>query len=90
MVTLQDLVLESRQEGWQEGALDILTQFVELRWGSAAAADFRAQLTGEGAVLPTIRELATRHRKNEPPLPEASDTNDSPPTDTKPRGGGTW
>ena len=94
MVTLQDLVLEAKQEGRQEGrqetTLELLTEYVEVHWGSEEAADFRAQMTGEGAVFPTLRELAARHRKNEPPLPEASATNDAPPTDTKPRGGGTW
>ena len=97
MVTLQDLVLEAKQEGKQEGrqegrqetTLELLTEYVEVHWGSEDAADFRAQMTGEGAVFPTMRELAARHRKNEPPLPEASATHDAPPTDTKPRGGGT-
>ena len=89
MVTLQDLVLEAKQEARQETTLELLTEYVEVHWGSEDAADFRAQMTGEGAVFPTLRELAARHRKNEPPLPEASATNDAPPTDTKPRGGGT-
>ena len=94
MVTLQDLVQEGRQEGRQESrqetTLELLTEYVALNWNSEDAADFRAQMTGEGAVFPTMRELAARHEQEEPPLPEARDDNDSPPTDTKPRGGHTW
>ena len=87
--SLQKGQLRGLMRGVHDGAVDMLTEFVEIHWGAETAADFREQLGREGAELPSLRELHTRHLRQEAPLPGAGNDNGAPPTDTKPGGGGT-
>ena len=57
--------------GLHDAAVDMLTEFVEMQWGSETAADFREQLEREGSELPSLRELHERNLRQEAPLPGA-------------------
>ncbi len=79
MVTLEELLAEREQRGYEKGyqreyrrvVLCMLTQFVKLEWGDAVAADFQDRLSGQTAPLPTLRDLHERHAQGRPPLPPA-------------------
>ncbi len=75
MVTVQDLLQESRQKGRQEGQrlgqLQTLADYVQLQWGPAAASTFRTRLADPAVALPTLVDLQARRQRQEPPLPGA-------------------
>jgi len=81
MITVQELVQDAWKEGWKEGWRQgwqegLLTDYVRLGWGDAAAAAFQMQLADAPlAQLPTLAELRSRLQRQEPPLPPDNDAN---------------
>ncbi len=63
---------EGQREGQREGRLATLADYVQLQWGTEAAAAFRAKLADPAVALPTLAGLQARLERQEPPLPGES------------------